>query len=73
MQAVRKNISITKVQDQFLKANNISLSKMVQKMIDQAMDDINFAKVTEKNLAEMEKGKGTRMDFDEFIEEMKKW
>jgi len=35
--------------------------------------DLEFAKKTEKALKRIEKGKGIKMDFDDFINEMKKW
>lgn len=35
--------------------------------------DIEFAKRTEEAWKRIEKGKGISMDFDEFIDEMKKW
>ncbi len=36
-------------------------------------EDIKFAKETEEALKRIEKGKGIKMDFDEFLEEIKKW
>ena len=36
-------------------------------------EDLEFAKKTEEALKRIEKSKGTRMEFDEFIKEMKKW
>lgn len=36
-------------------------------------EDLRFAKRTEAALQRINQGKGTRMDFDDFIEEMKKW
>ncbi len=35
--------------------------------------DLEFAKRTEEALKRIEKGKGVKMEFDAFIEEMKKW
>jgi len=34
---------------------------------------MEFAKRTEKALQRIESGKGVKMDFDQFIGEMKKW
>ena len=36
-------------------------------------EDILFAKRTEAALKRIREGKGVKMDFDEFIAEMKKW
>ena len=36
-------------------------------------EDIEFARRTEEALNRIEKGKGVKMDFDDFIKEMKKW
>lgn len=36
-------------------------------------EDIEFAKRTEAAWKRIEQGKGVKMDFDTFIEEMKKW
>lgn len=36
-------------------------------------EDLEFAKRTEEAYKRIEAGEGIKMDFDEFIEEMKKW
>ena len=36
-------------------------------------EDLAFAKKTEEALSKIKSGKGLRMDFDDFIDEMKKW
>ena len=36
-------------------------------------EDIEFAKKTEKAWKRIEAGKGIKMDFDNFVEDMKKW
>lgn len=36
-------------------------------------EDIEFAKRTEKAWKRIEEGKGIKMDFDDFLEDMKKW
>ena len=36
-------------------------------------ENIEFAKRTEDAWKRIEEGHGTRMNFDDFIEEMKKW
>ncbi len=42
--------------------------------LDQALkEDMEFAKKTEQALERIEAGKGSKMSFDDFLEEMKKW
>ena len=36
-------------------------------------EDLEFARRTEEAYKSIESGEGIRMDFDDFIEEMKKW
>ena len=36
-------------------------------------EDIEFARRTEEAWKRIEAGKGIKMDFDEFVEEIKKW
>ena len=36
-------------------------------------EDLEFAKKTEEAWKRIEEGKGIKMDFDEFVEDMKKW
>ncbi len=36
-------------------------------------EDLEFAKRTEEALKRIKEGKGIKMSFDDFIEEMKKW
>lgn len=36
-------------------------------------EDLEFARRTDKELKRIEKGNGVKMDFDEFIKEMKTW
>ena len=36
-------------------------------------EDIEFAKRTEEAWKRIEEGKGIKMDFDKFVEEMRKW
>ncbi len=47
--------------------------KKVDKLTEQMKEDLEFAKRTEEAYQRIEAGEGTRMDFDDFIEEMKKW
>lgn len=39
----------------------------------QFTDDVAFAKKTDEAWTRIKEGKGVKMGFDEFIEEMKKW
>ena len=36
-------------------------------------EDLKFAKKTEESLKRIESGKGIKMEFNKFIDEMKKW
>jgi AbrB family looped-hinge helix DNA binding protein len=36
-------------------------------------EDLEFAKKTEEALKRIEASEGTKMDFDKFVEDMKKW
>lgn len=36
-------------------------------------EDLEFAKRTEEAMKRIEQGKGIKMEFDDFIEEIKKW
>jgi AbrB family looped-hinge helix DNA binding protein len=47
--------------------------KKADKMGKNFAEDIEFAKRTEDAWKEYEKGKFKKMDFDDFIKEMKKW
>ena len=47
--------------------------KKASKMDKNFADDIEFAKKTEEAWKRLEEGKGIKMDFDDFMEKMKKW
>ena len=47
--------------------------KKVSKFDEKLAEDLEFARRTEEAYKRIEKGEGIKMDFDEFIEEMKKW
>jgi len=49
------------------------IMKKASEMDKQLKEDLEFARRTEEAYKEIESGKSRRMDFDEFIEEMKKW
>ena len=56
-----------------IKDNGRLIMKKASKLDENLKEDLEFAKRTEEALKRIEKGKGIRMDFDKFIEEMKKW
>ena len=68
----RKNISegekllVIKTKDQIIMKKASDLDKNLR-------EDLEFARRTEEALDRIKKGKGIKMSFDEFIEEMKKW
>ena len=41
--------------------------------MDQYMEDLEFARRTEEAYRRIESGEGTKMEFDDFIKDMKKW
>lgn len=47
--------------------------KKADKLTEQMKEDLEFARRTEEAYQRHEKGEFTKMDFDDFIEEMKKW
>ena len=47
--------------------------KKTAKVSEQMKEDLEFAKRTDEALKRIESGKGTRMNFDDFLDEMKKW
>ncbi len=49
------------------------IMKKASKLDKELKEDIEFAKRTEEAWKRIEEGKGIKMDFDDFIEEMKKW
>ena len=52
--------------------NNIILKKATE-IDENFQEDLEFARRTEEAFKRHERGECIRMDFDEFIEEMKKW
>lgn len=56
-----------------IKNDNQIILKKTSELDKNFAEDIMFAQKTEKALKNIEKGKGTKMDFDNFIDEMKKW
>ena len=49
------------------------IMKKASKLDKNVAEDIEFARKTEEAWRRIEEGKGVKMDFDKFIEEMKKW
>ncbi len=47
--------------------------KKSAKISEQMKEDLEFAKRTDEALKKIESGSGTRMNFDDFLNEMKKW
>lgn len=56
-----------------IKGENSFLLKKADSLDDNFKEDLEFAKRTEEAYKRHEKGEFIQMDFDEFIEEMKKW
>jgi len=50
------------------------MDKEIQDYLDEKFkEDLEFSRRTEEAYRRIESGKGIRMEFDDFIEEMKKW
>ena len=49
------------------------IMKKASKLDSNLKEDLEFAKKTGEAWKRIEEGKGIRMDFDDFIDEMKKW
>ncbi|MBR9702246.1 AbrB/MazE/SpoVT family DNA-binding domain-containing protein [Candidatus Pacearchaeota archaeon] len=47
--------------------------KKAKQLTEKMKEDLEFARRTEEAYKRIEAGEGIRMDFDDFIEEMKKW
>lgn len=57
----------------FIEQDGLLILKPVDKLYNNFKSDILFAKETEAVYDKISKGEGNEKDFDEFIEEMKKW
>jgi len=55
------------------KSGNQIIMKKASEMDEKMKEDLEFARRTEEAWQKIEKGEGKKMNFDEFIEEMKKW
>jgi AbrB family looped-hinge helix DNA binding protein len=69
---LRKNIDEG---DKFLiiRSNNQFILKRCEDLAEEMQEDIEFAQRTEAALLRISQGKGVKMEFDDFIEEMGKW
>lgn len=47
--------------------------KKAESVSEQMKDDLEFAKRTDEALKRMESGNGSKMNFDDFLNEIKKW
>ena len=56
-----------------IKDKNTLLLKKADDLDEQFKEDLEFAKRTEAAYKRIEAGKGIKMSFDDFIDEMKKW
>jgi AbrB family looped-hinge helix DNA binding protein len=56
-----------------IRSHDQIIMKQADKLDKNFAEDIAFAKKTEDAWTRIKEGKGIKMDFDEFIEEMKKW
>jgi len=56
-----------------IKDGNRIILKSIKDFDENIREDLEFAKRTEEAWEQIEAGKGIRMDFDDFIKEMKKW
>lgn len=56
-----------------IKDNDRIVLKKTEKVSEQMKEDLEFAKRTDEALKRIESGKGIKMNFEEFIEEIKKW
>lgn len=69
---MRKNL---KEGDELLiiKDDDRIIIKKAADLTESIKEDLEFAKRTEEAYQRIEAGQGIKMDFDDFIEEMKKW
>ena len=49
------------------------IMKKASKLAENLIDDLEFAKRTEEAWKRIGEGKGIKMDFDDFVNQMKKW
>ena len=56
-----------------IRDENRIILKKAKNLTEQMKEDLEFAKRTEEAWQSYERGEFTKMDFDSFIKEMKKW
>ena len=56
-----------------IKDDDRIILKKADKVTQQMKEDLEFARRTEEAYEKIESGKGIKMNFDDFIQEMKKW
>ncbi len=56
-----------------IKNNNQVILKSEKSLEENFVEDLEFAQKTEAAMKRIENGEGIKVDFDDFIEEMKKW
>jgi len=56
-----------------IRDENRIILKVAKDFEENIKEDLEFAKKTEEAWEEIKAGKGIEMEFDDFIEEMKKW
>ena len=56
-----------------IQSNNQLIMKKANDLDKNVAEDLEFAKKTEEAWKRIQQGKGIKMDFDRFVEEMKKW
>jgi len=56
-----------------IKGDDKIIMKKANKLDSQFEEDLEFARRTEQAWKRIEKGQGIKMEFDEFIKDMKKW
>ena len=56
-----------------IQTDDLLIMKKASKLDKALKDDLEFAKRTEEAWKRIEEGKGIKMDFDDFLKEMKKW
>lgn len=49
------------------------IMKKASDLDEEFQEEFEFARQTESAYQKLKKGKGTRMDFDEFLEELREW
>ena len=56
-----------------IRDDNRLILERVSEMDDQLKEDLEFARRTEEAWKEIDRGEGTEMDFEEFLNEIEKW